>query len=286
MIEMIPLGEIGPFKVVLYPVKDAKIAGTNIRVVGREEGLNGLVKNIDKIGLLHFVWMTSKGEIYAGGRRWLSFLRGEREGSEMFNVYKIEGKMYIPAIVYDCSEEMQSIISLSEGLHKSELRKDDTAFCGKYLIDKKGMTLEEVARFLGIKKETLALYFIHQELPDDIKKVIPVNETSVRRDRTIRALTNVAGIKENKELRQKAAIAGYNLPIDVADSYRIQLKLGLPVWDEIEDIKNNPRKYETLQIKVPKEFMGRFYGHLAEKKQYTFTQIFVLAIEAFMKDNS
>jgi len=282
---VVEIGNIGPYKIVLYPVDVAKVSETNIRIVDRDKGLEYLAKNINEVGLFHFIWMTSKGNIYAGGRRWLAFLRGEREGlDKKFKLYKVNDKLHIPAIMYDCSEEMQTIISMAEGMHKETLGKDDYRYAGKFLMEKKGMSKQEVADFLGITKAMLDLYFISEELPDEVKKLIPKN-TSIRRDRTIRQVTNVRGVKGDPELLKKAVMMASNLPIDIADAYKKQMELRLDIWDEVDEVKNNPRKFETLQIKMPRDFLGKFYGYLAEKRNFTFTKIIMKALEEYMEAN-
>jgi len=243
--------EIGPYKIGLIPVEIAQIAKTNTRIFQTEEMLEELMNNIDEIGLLHFPWCTSNGEIYCGGRRLRAFRKAIAQGK--LSLYKKGSKYYIPCIIHDCSKEEQVIISLSENFQYTPQHKDDVTKWIQWLL-KRGWTLKKIAKKLGVTSAHLGRYLVREQLPEHVKKVLP-EKTSLRRDRVIQRFVRSPIASESKEAEEKIAKIGAEIPIDIGESYASWLDMGLPVIEEIREILpflNTERKSTVKQVIIQK----------------------------------
>ena len=110
-----------------------------------QEALEELAESIKQYGVIQPIVVTKKDGYYsiiAGERRW--------------RASKIAGLTEIPAIIRDDDEKINSEISLIENMQREDLNPFEKAVGVKTLIDKYGLTQEEVGKKLGKSRSTIA----------------------------------------------------------------------------------------------------------------------------------
>ena len=115
------------------------------RKIFDQELLEELADSIKEYGLIQPIVVTKKEGYYsivAGERRW--------------RASKIAGLTEIPAIIREDNEQINSEISLIENMQREDLNPYEKAVGVKTLIDKYGMTQEEVGKKIGKSRSTIA----------------------------------------------------------------------------------------------------------------------------------
>ncbi len=110
-----------------------------------QEALEELAESIKQYGVIQPIVVTKKDGYYsiiAGERRW--------------RASKMAGLTEIPAIIRDDDERINSEISLIENMQREDLNPFEKAVGVKTLIDKYGLTQEEIGKKLGKSRSTIA----------------------------------------------------------------------------------------------------------------------------------
>jgi len=126
-----------------------------------EERLEELAESIRQHGILQpiLVRKSPEGfEIIAGERRW--------------RAAKKAGLRTVPVIVEEVDEEKKLELALVENLQREDLNPMELARGIKRLMERFGLTQEEVAERLGKKRPTVANILRLLELPEDIQKLV------------------------------------------------------------------------------------------------------------------
>jgi ParB family chromosome partitioning protein len=141
-------------------IDNLEISPLNVRKIKCDESLTNLKNDIEQHGLLNpltviFNDKTNKHEIIAGQRR--------------FTVLKELNYKLIQCNIIDSdkSENDQIILSLSENIHRSPMLLSERVKTYKKLIDKI-KDIEQVAKCIGISKDTLKQYDKISHFPDFI----------------------------------------------------------------------------------------------------------------------
>ena len=110
-----------------------------------EEALEELANSIKEYGLLQPIIVTKKDDYYeivAGERRW--------------RAAKIAGLEEIPAIIRDDDEQTNKEIALIENIQREDLNPFEKALGIRRLMDKYGLTQEQVSKKLGKSRSTIS----------------------------------------------------------------------------------------------------------------------------------
>ena len=110
-----------------------------------QESLEELADSIKEYGLIQPIVVTQKEGYYsiiAGERRW--------------RASKLAGLTEIPAIIREDNEQINSEISLIENMQREDLNPYEKALGVKTLIDKYGLSQEEVGKKIGKSRSTIA----------------------------------------------------------------------------------------------------------------------------------
>ena len=110
-----------------------------------QEALDELASSIKEYGLIQPIVVTQKEGYYsiiAGERRW--------------RASKLAGLTEIPAIIREDNEQINSEISLIENMQREDLNPYEKALGVKTLIDKYGLSQEEVGKKIGKSRSTIA----------------------------------------------------------------------------------------------------------------------------------
>ena len=144
-----------------------------------QEALNELAESIKLHGVFQpiIVKKSIKGyEIIAGERR--------------YRASKLAGKETIPAIVRQFTDEQMMEIALLENLQRENLSSIEEALAYKSMIEKLGITQDELAKKVGKSRSHVSNIIGLLRLPECVQKMVLNNEISMGHARVISKLEN------------------------------------------------------------------------------------------------
>jgi ParB family chromosome partitioning protein len=126
------------------------------------ESMEELVQSIREKGIIQPILVRPKGELF-------ELIAGERR-LRAANILQLKE---IPAIVKDVDDKDSLEIALIENIQRKELNPIEEARAYQYLIEKFGLTQDEVSEVLGISRvsvtNTLRLLKLPAEIQEEIK---------------------------------------------------------------------------------------------------------------------
>lgn len=168
-------------------VQDIKPNPFQPRRVFDEEAMAELVQSVKQYGVIQpiVVRKTLDGyELVAGERRW--------------RASKQAGFKSIPAVVREYTDAEMTEIALIENLQRQNLNPVEEALAYRSLMDKFGLTQEEVARKIGRSRSLIANTIRLLNLPDSIQQFVSRGTLSMGQAKPLLAL-------ESPELQLEAA---------------------------------------------------------------------------------
>lgn len=171
------------------------------RTYFKEEALEELAASIKENGVFQpiIVKKSIKGyELIAGERR----LRAS----------KLAGKKTIPAIIRQLSDEKMAEIALLENLQREDLNIIEEAEAYKKLIEKLGITQDELAKRVSKSRSHITNIIGILRLPDEVRQMVVNKELTMGHARALSKL------KGNDEMIKRAhEIVDGNLTVRVAE---------------------------------------------------------------------
>ena len=183
---------------------------------------------------------------------------------------------------------------------------------------KKGLSQRQIAKKYGKSQKHVSLRLRMLELPKDILDSIKLRETGDTpritpehvyaalplrkqdRDELLRiALEEGSSVAKTKQIVKivqemranmqltispELAQALLTLPAEIVDSYAQQLRLGIPVEQEMIEVAKNRQNYNFFKLEVPKNFRTELMNYIAKKK-ITLMEAMTKAFEEFMQAN-
>jgi ParB family chromosome partitioning protein len=150
-----------------------------------EQALKELASSIKEHGVFQpiIVKKSIKGyEIIAGERR--------------YRASKLAGLETVPAIVRDFSDEEMMEIALLENLQRENLNAIEEALAYKSMIDKLGLTQDELAVKVGKSRSHITNMLGLLRLPDEVKDMVTDKKLSMGHARMISKLEDESKMKE------------------------------------------------------------------------------------------
>ena len=111
-------------------------------------------------------------------------------GERRFRAAKIAGLSEVPVIVKSFNEVQRIEVALIENIQRENLNAIDEAAAYQYLIQKSGLTQEEVAEKVGKKRSTVTKSLRLLQLPDQMKDDIVSGVLTAGHARAILSLVN------------------------------------------------------------------------------------------------
>ena len=167
-------------------------AGENIRISDIEprrdqprktferEALEALADSIATYGVLQPIIVRENTdvegtyEIIAGERRW--------------RAAKMAGLSEIPAVVFDGDELKAAQVALIENIQREDLNPVEEAMGYGALIEKFGLTQDQVAKQVGRNRSTVANMLRLLDLPDEVLEMLRAGDLTVGHARPLLAL--------------------------------------------------------------------------------------------------
>ena len=144
------------------------------------ESLEVLADSIAAYGVLQPIIVRENAsapglyEIIAGERRW--------------RASKMAGLTEIPAIVFDGDELRAAQVALIENIQREDLNPVEEAFGYGALIDKFGLTQEQVAKQVGKSRPVIANMLRLLDLPDEVLDMLKAGDITAGHARALLAL--------------------------------------------------------------------------------------------------
>lgn len=148
-------------------------------------------------------------------------------GERRYRACRMIGRMSIPAIVQEMNDETVAAVSLIENLQRKELNYFEEAFAYATLINKFGMTQEELAMKIGKSQSAIANKLRLLKIPGEIRDLIVTASITERHARALLKLNTLEmqkaiimqiyeqelNVKQTEELVEK--VKENNIPREV-----------------------------------------------------------------------
>lgn len=161
------------------------------RVAFDEEALQELADSIQAVGLLQPIVVRAVDggyEVVAGERR--------------FQASKRAGLKRVPAVVRNVDDSASIELALIENIQRSDLNAIEEARAFRALLDRTGMTQEELAKRLSKSRSSLTNSLRLLDLPDEVQQMVFSGEISAGHARAVLA---VKSDEQRVALARKAA---------------------------------------------------------------------------------
>lgn len=142
-----------------------------------EEALLELSQSIGEVGVVQPIVVCPNGDRY-------TIIAGERR----FRASRMAGKETIPAIVRDWDENQRMAASLVENLQRNDLDPIEEAAGIQALMDKFGLTQEQVSKKLGKSRPAVANTTRLLSLPDEVQQMLIEGKLSAGHGRALVAV--------------------------------------------------------------------------------------------------
>ena len=169
-------------------------------------------------------------------------------GERRYRAAKLAGLKEVPVIVKSFSEVERIEVALIENIQRENLNSIDEAAAYQYLIQKSGLTQEEVAEKVGKKRSTVASSLRLLQLPDSMKDDVISGVLSAGHARAILSLVNPS---DRALLRDK--IIENELSVREAELEAEQLNQGKKI-----KVKKSTRAKDPYVQEVEDKFLEAF----------------------------
>ena len=162
-----------------------------------EQRLRELADSIRTHGLVQPIIVRRRGlryEIIAGERRW--------------RAAQLAGALKIPAVIRDVPDEQVLELSLIENIQREDLNPIEEAQAYQRLIERLGLTQEEVARRVGRDRTSIANSLRLLRLPHEVQTLIEEGKLSFGH---AKALLSLSSADAQKQLAQEVVARGLSV---------------------------------------------------------------------------
>jgi ParB family chromosome partitioning protein len=199
-----PAGEQSGGGLQMIPVNDIQPNKDQPRESFSQQALEELSRSIKRQGLLQPVIVKSGPDggydLIAGERRW--------------RASRMAGLESIPAVIKDVSDESVLEIALIENLQREDLNPIEEANAYQALVDRLGLTQQEVAQRVGKQRATVANALRLLHLPQAVQGMVKQGQIATGHAKALAALadakaqTDLAGriARKGLSVRQTEAI--------------------------------------------------------------------------------
>jgi ParB family chromosome partitioning protein len=178
-----------------------------------EEALRELADSIGAQGIVQPLVVRKVGEdfqIIVGERRW--------------RAAQLAGLRKVPALLHDTDDAEALEMALVENIHREDLNPVEEASAYRMLVERLGLTQEEVAERVGRKRATVANTLRLLKLHDDVKDRLAAGEIDMGHARALLAIEDTF---RQRELCERVIRGGLNVR-QVERLVRAELKSAKP----------------------------------------------------------
>ncbi len=172
----------------LCPIEDVKPNRAQPRKTFVNEKLEELAASIREKGIIQPLVVCRKGqhfELIAGERRWRAAQKA--------------GLREVPVVIQDVSEDTALEMALIENIQREDLNAVEEAEAYRALLEKFGLSQEELAKRVGKDRSTVANALRLLKLPEEIQRDIVTEKLTMGHARALLALESAELLKEARE---------------------------------------------------------------------------------------
>ncbi len=231
-----------------------------------KEALEALADSIATYGVLQPILVRPNAnfegvfEIIAGERRW--------------RAAKMAGLTEIPAVVLDGDDLKTAQIAVIENVQREDLNPVEEAFAYQALIDRFGLTQEQVAKQVGKSRPAVANLLRLLELPEDVLEQLKAGDITAGHARALLGLNDPEKIVplSNRIIAKNLSVRETELLVrreNAAPAEELPNLIGSPqtrVW--MQDLERRTRETLGRKVKITqngkKNSIELFYADAAD----------------------
>ena len=172
----------------LCPIEDIKPNRAQPRKTFVNEKLEELAASIREKGIIQPLVVCRKGqhfELIAGERRWRAAQKA--------------GLREVPVVIQDVSEDTALEMALIENIQREDLNAVEEAEAYRALLEKFGLSQEELAKRVGKDRSTVANALRLLKLPEEIQRDIVTEKLTMGHARALLALESAELLRQARE---------------------------------------------------------------------------------------
>lgn len=215
---------------IYVPIKNVSANPNQPRKAFDEESLKELAASIKEQGIIQPIVVE---EIVHGK---YSIIAGERR----FRAAKMAGLDKVPVIIKSLTEQQRIQMSLVENIQRENLNPIEEASAYQYLIQRSGLSQEEIGNLVGKSRSAIANSIRLLSLPDDLKDDLIAGMITPGHARAILSLVNPG---DRTMLRDE--IVNKELSVRKAEQRAEELNKGQKLVKPAKEAEDDPRVAEV-----------------------------------------
>ena len=220
------------------------------RLTFDEKSLNELASSIKEHGIIQPLVLRRLGDKY-------EIIAGERR----YKAAQLAGLTEVPAIISNIDDNKSAEIALVENVQRRNLNSLEEAKSYKKILDKEGLTQDELAKKIGVSQSTIANKLRLLNLTSEAQDALMNDKISERHARSLLSVTDPEKQKEllNKVISERLTVRQLDDEIKKENgSISEPVMNNIPAFEElgntnvisdnVSDVQTNPVESQTDNI--------------------------------------
>lgn len=218
-----------PKEILQIPIEDIIPNRFQPRISFDEKALNDLAASIKQHGIIQPLVVRRLGEKF-------EIIAGERR----YKAATMAGLTSVPAVITVIDDKTSAEVALVENVQRKDLTAIEEARSYKNLIDKNGMTQEEVAKKMGLSQSSIANKLRLLNLSEKVQDALLNEQISERHARSLLVLSDASEQDKwlNKILNERLTVRQLDTLLKKENDDEEDVPL-VNMNQNIEDIKTN-----------------------------------------------
>ena len=198
------------------------------RLTFDEKSLNELASSIKEHGIIQPLVLRRLGDKY-------EIIAGERR----YKAAQLAGLTEVPAIISNIDDNKSAEIALVENVQRRNLNSLEEAKSYKKILDKEGLTQEELAKKIGVSQSTIANKLRLLNLTSEAQDALMNDKISERHARSLLSVTDPEKQKAllNKVISERLTVRQLDDEIKKESNPASESTLNhVPSYDELGDV--------------------------------------------------
>lgn len=201
------------------------------RLTFDEKSLNELASSIKEHGIIQPLVLRRLGDKY-------EIIAGERR----YKAAQLAGLTEVPAIISNIDDNKSAEIALVENVQRRNLNSLEEAKSYKKILDKEGLTQEELAKKIGVSQSTIANKLRLLNLTSEAQDALMNDKISERHARSLLSVTDPEKQKVllNKVISERLTVRQLDDEIKKESNLVSEPVINhAPVFEELDDVRTS-----------------------------------------------